>query len=48
LVFKIQATGWFSWSCLHAETRTKYKYTFLKILSKLNIAKKPCKHVSEI
>ncbi len=23
LVFKIQATAWFSWSCLHAETRTK-------------------------
>ena len=23
LVFKIQATAWFSWSCLHNETRTK-------------------------
>ncbi len=23
LVFEIQATAWFSWSCLHAETRTK-------------------------
>jgi hypothetical protein len=30
LVFKIKATAWFSWSCLHDETRTKEKYTFKK------------------
>ena len=30
LVFKIQATAWFSLSCLHDETRTKEKYTFKK------------------
>jgi hypothetical protein len=27
LVYKIPATVWVSWSCLHAETRTKEKYT---------------------
>ncbi len=29
LVFKIQAIAWFSLSCLHAETRTKWKYYLL-------------------
>jgi hypothetical protein len=36
LVFKIQATAWFSWSCLHAETRNKKKYTLKKYIIKVD------------
>jgi hypothetical protein len=32
LVFEIQATAWFSWSCLHAKTRIKWKYYSFFIL----------------
>jgi hypothetical protein len=42
LVFKIQATAWFSWSCLHAAIRangniTYYLYLFKVVHSKKDI-----------
>jgi hypothetical protein len=47
LFFKIQATAWFSWSCLHAEIRTKLNITFSYLVN-VEHSKEDIQNISEI
>jgi hypothetical protein len=47
LVFKIQATAWFSWSFLHAAIRPNGNITFYLYLFKVYLAKKIFEHFSD-